>query len=113
MYFHLVSWQLSLIKLKILYALLFSLPFIGLRMMYSVISILAPSSSLNPIGGAIGLRIGLSFMPELISVLAYIYAGLVTHTLNRAVKTVNKRAAPRTFENLQTERGAKTDSSEG
>jgi hypothetical protein len=55
-------------------------------MMYSVISILAPSKSLNPTSGSYGLRIGLSFIPELIAMLALVYAGLTTHTLRREVK---------------------------
>jgi hypothetical protein len=54
--------------------------------MYSVISILAPSKSLNPTSGSIGLRIGLSFVPELIAVLVLVCAGLATHTLRREVK---------------------------
>ncbi|KAE9380391.1 hypothetical protein N431DRAFT_522467 [Stipitochalara longipes BDJ] len=71
---------------KLLYAVLFSLPFAGIRMVYSVISILAPSKSLNPTTGAIGLRIGLSFIPELIAILALTYVGLATHKLRRDVK---------------------------
>jgi hypothetical protein len=65
---------------------LFSLPFAGIRMMYGVVSILAPSKSLNPTNGAIGFRIGLSFMPELIAILAFVYVGLATHTLRRDIR---------------------------
>lgn len=71
---------------KLLYAVLSSLPFIGIRMMYSVISILAPSKSVNPTSGSYGLRIGLGFIPELIAMLALVYAGLTTHSLRREVK---------------------------
>jgi hypothetical protein len=55
-------------------------------MVYSVISILAPSQNLNPITGAIGLRIGLNFIPELIAILAFVCVGLATHNLRRTVK---------------------------
>jgi len=72
--------------MQLLYAVLFSLPFAGIRMVYSVISIVAPSKSLNPTTGAVGLRIGLSFIPELIAILALTFAGLATHTLRREVK---------------------------
>ena len=110
--FQLHSMHISLTQLKILYALLFSLPFVGIRMIYTVISILAPSTSLNPISGAIGLRIGLSFIPELVAILAYVYAGLTTHMLRRDMKRICQRAAPRAYENIQMERGAKINSSE-
>jgi len=56
-------------------------------MVYAVVSIIAPSKNLNPITGAIGFRIGLSFIPELIAILALTFVGLATHTLRREVKT--------------------------
>ncbi len=71
---------------QLLYAVLFSLPFAGIRMVYSVVSILAPSKNLNPTNGAIGFRVGLSFIPELIAILAFVYVGLATHMLRRGVK---------------------------
>jgi len=71
---------------KILYVVLFSLPFAGIRMLYSVISILSPSKSLNLESGAIGLKIGLSFIPELIVILAFLFVGLATHRLRSMVK---------------------------
>ena len=56
-------------------------------MIYSVVSIVSPSKSINPITGAIGYKIGLSFIPELIAVLALAFVGLATHTLRREVKS--------------------------
>jgi hypothetical protein len=80
---------------QILYAVLFSLPFTGIRMMYGVVSILAPSKNLNPTNGAIGFRISLSFIPELIAILAFVYVGLATHTLRRDIKnTVEREVQP-------------------
>lgn len=52
-------------------------------MLYSVISILAPTKELNPVTGAIGLRIGLEFMPELIIVIAFVVVGLATRDIRR------------------------------
>lgn len=52
-------------------------------MMYSVVSILAPSKNLNPTTGAVGFKTGLSFLPELIAILAFVYVGLATHSLRR------------------------------
>ncbi len=55
-------------------------------MIYSVISILAPSKNLNPITGAIGYKIGLSFIPGLIVIRAFVTVGLATIDLRRVVK---------------------------
>jgi hypothetical protein len=55
-------------------------------MLYSVISILAPSKSLNPESGATRLKIGLSFVPELIAMLGLVFVGLATHNLRRMVE---------------------------
>jgi hypothetical protein len=78
-------------------------------MMYSVISILAPSKSLNPTSGSLGLRVGLSFIPELIAMLALVYVGLATHTLRREVKDTGERemhSAPQSRDNpSKLERG--------
>jgi hypothetical protein len=70
--------------------------------MYSVISILAPSKSLNPTRGSTGLKVGLSFIPELIAMLALVYAGLVTHKLRREVKNTveeDMHSAPQSRDN--------------
>lgn len=97
------------LKFQLLYAVLLSLPFIGIRMMYSVISILAPSKSLNPTSGSVGIRVGLSFIPELIAMLALVYAGLATLTLRREVKNTvegEMHSAPRSRDNpSKLERG--------
>jgi hypothetical protein len=79
---------------------LFSLPFVGIRMVYSVVSILAPSTALNPTSGAIGLRIGLSFIPELIATLAMVYTGLATHSLRRYVKNTVEGRVQRPHRNI-------------
>ncbi|KAH7418092.1 hypothetical protein BKA64DRAFT_700629 [Cadophora sp. MPI-SDFR-AT-0126] len=71
---------------KLLYAVLFSLPFVFVRLMYSVISIFSPSRDLNPVSGSLGLKIGLSFLMELIVVIAFTFVGLATHGIRLRVE---------------------------
>ncbi|RDL41039.1 Uncharacterized protein BP5553_01018 [Venustampulla echinocandica] len=63
---------------KILFVVLLSLPFTGIRVLYSTVSIFSDNASLNPVTGSIGLRVGLSFIPELVSALMFILVGLAT-----------------------------------
>jgi protein-S-isoprenylcysteine O-methyltransferase Ste14 len=67
-------------------------------MLYSVLSILAPSKSLNPESGAIGLKIGLSFIPELIAMLGLVFVGLATLNLRRMVEEARGRGVQSSHE---------------
>jgi hypothetical protein len=71
-------------------------------MLYSIISILAPSKSLNPENGTMGLKIGLSFIPELIAILGFAFVGLATHKLQRAVKET-LRQGYRVLKNIESD----------
>ncbi|PVH85002.1 hypothetical protein DL98DRAFT_584059 [Cadophora sp. DSE1049] len=71
---------------KLLCAVLFSLPFVCVRLIYSVVSIFSPSKDLNPVSGSLGLRIGLSFLMELITVIGFTLVGLATHGIRRQVQ---------------------------
>ncbi|KUJ23609.1 uncharacterized protein LY89DRAFT_187767 [Mollisia scopiformis] len=66
---------------KLLYAIGFSLPFVGMRVMYSLVSILAPSKSLSPVSAALGLKLALSFIPELIAVITFVVVGILTRNV--------------------------------
>lgn len=69
---------------QLLYTVLFNLLFTGIRIMYSVITIFTRIQDLaNP---PIGLRVGLSFIPELISVLCLVVVGFVTKNVSHIVK---------------------------
>jgi hypothetical protein len=70
----------------LLYAVILSLLFTGIRMVYSVVAILSSSKSLNPITGDIGYRVGLSFIPELIVIIILVHIGMATLNLRRDVK---------------------------
>ncbi|KAF4630269.1 hypothetical protein G7Y89_g7871 [Cudoniella acicularis] len=74
----------------LLYAVLFSLPFASIRVLYSVLAIVAPSKNLNLMSENMGLKIGLSFIPELIAVLGFVFVGLATHNLRKTTKGVVK-----------------------
>jgi hypothetical protein len=54
-----------------------------MRVLYSTVALLAPSKSLNPVSSAIGLKLGLSFIPELLAVIAFVVVGFVTRNVRR------------------------------
>jgi len=66
------------IGLKLLYALFATLPFTLIRIVYSTIYVFSRSAALNPLTGKLGVRIGLILIPELITCLIFIFAGLTT-----------------------------------
>ncbi|KAE8448754.1 hypothetical protein EG329_008970 [Mollisiaceae sp. DMI_Dod_QoI] len=76
---------------KLLYATLFALPFVGIRVMYSTIAILAPSKNLSVMNTALGLKLGLSFIPELIAAIALVVVGLLTRRVGRVQRDVESR----------------------
>ncbi|RLM00021.1 hypothetical protein CFD26_107463 [Aspergillus turcosus] len=56
----------------------FSLVFIGIRVFYSLVALCTQRASLNPVTGSLAIRVVLSFLPEVIATLAYIFAGMKT-----------------------------------
>ncbi|KAE9366502.1 hypothetical protein N431DRAFT_487090 [Stipitochalara longipes BDJ] len=74
---------------KLLYGLLATLPFTLIRLIYSIVYVFTRSSKLNPVTGSLGIRVGLSLIPELLTALIFVFAGLVT-TPGRAVKDVGE-----------------------
>ncbi|CZR51469.1 uncharacterized protein PAC_01345 [Phialocephala subalpina] len=90
---------------KLLYATLFALPFVGMRMMYSTISILAPSKNLSPVNAALGLRLGLSFIPELIAVIGFVVVGILTRNVRRAGRGDRMREVDVRMVRMESERG--------
>jgi hypothetical protein len=61
-----------------------TIPSAGIRVLYSLLSIFAPSKSLNPVDDAVKLRIGLEFVQEMIVVVVLVVAGLMTRDINNA-----------------------------
>ncbi|KAK1147797.1 hypothetical protein N8T08_000310 [Aspergillus melleus] len=54
----------------------FSLSFIGVRVIYSLVAMSTQRVDLNPTTGSLAIRVVLSFLPELIAAIAYIAAGM-------------------------------------
>ena len=48
-------------------------------MIYSVVYIFTRSASLNPVTGSLGIRVGLSPVPELLTVLIFVITGILTN----------------------------------
>lgn len=69
------------ILLQLLYGLLCAIPFIGIRISYSVITAFVKSKTLNAATGSIVVRIFLQVVPELLAVLCFVVVGLVTHRI--------------------------------
>ncbi|GFF49216.1 hypothetical protein IFM61606_04852 [Aspergillus udagawae] len=62
----------------LLTAVAFSLVFIGIRVFYSLAALCTQRPSLNPVTGSLAIRVVLGFLPEVIAVLGYIFAGIRT-----------------------------------
>lgn len=73
--------------------------------MYSTVSILAPSKSLSPVNAAIGLRVGLSFIPELVAVILLIVGGIITRDVRKTALRSEGREVEVGMERLAGERG--------
>jgi len=71
---------------QLLYAVLVTIPFTGIRTVYSATAFLSGSANLNPVTGSLGFRVGLSFVPELISALVFLVAGIITHEILRTIR---------------------------
>jgi hypothetical protein len=67
--------------IQLLYGILVSLPFTVARLMDSALGILHPTKSLNPLIGSLGLKLGLSFIPELIATLILVVVGIWTRNV--------------------------------
>lgn len=59
--------------------------------MYSTIAILAPSKNLSVVNAALGLKLGLSFIPELIAAIALVVVGLLTRQVRRVQTDAESR----------------------
>ncbi|OQE40013.1 hypothetical protein PENCOP_c006G05633 [Penicillium coprophilum] len=64
----------------LLMAVTFSLVFIGIRVFYSLTALCTQRVSLNPVTGSLAIRVVLDFLPEVISTLSFILAGIITRS---------------------------------
>lgn len=85
---------IDLIHCQLLWSVLVSDIFSGIRVIYALIELVTQDKSLNPLTGSLTLRVIFSLLPELISVVAFITAGILTrNVVQEAFKA--KRAAGR------------------
>jgi len=70
---------------KLLYVALLSLPFTGIRIMTGAVYIFTRSADLNPVTGTLGFRVGLDLIPELITILAFVFVGIATRNVAREI----------------------------
>lgn len=66
------------IKSQLLYAVLIALPFLGIRLFYTVAALATRKAYLNPVTGSLTIRVLLNFLPPIIITLVYIAVGLST-----------------------------------
>ncbi|KAM0523130.1 hypothetical protein ACHAPE_001622 [Trichoderma viride] len=68
---------------KLLWAVLVSDIFSGIRVIYSLIALVTKDKNLNPQTGSLAIRVILGLIPELVSALAFVTAGLLTRHVAR------------------------------
>lgn len=65
------------------FCVLFALPFIGIRVLYSLVALCTRKSYLNPVTGSITIRVLLGFLPELIPTIMFIAVGIATQNIRK------------------------------
>lgn len=73
-----MAWRVGANVWQLLMTVCFSMVFIGVRVLYSLVAMCTQQASLNPITGSLAVRVVLSFLPELIAAIAYVAAGVKT-----------------------------------
>lgn len=63
---------------QLLMSVCFSLIFVGIRVIYSLVAMCSQEAYLSPTTGAMPIRVLLSFLPEIIVTLTYLLAGFKT-----------------------------------
>lgn len=66
--------------------------FNGIRVIYALVELVTQDESLNPLTGSLAIRVMLSLLPELISVLGFITAGILTRNVVKDVRRIKKTA---------------------
>ncbi|KIL92291.1 hypothetical protein FAVG1_04700 [Fusarium avenaceum] len=75
---------------RLLIAAAIGLVFVGIRVIYTLVALTSNDADLNPITGTLTVRVVLSFLPEIIAVLAYLVAGLLTRDIRALSETEHK-----------------------
>ncbi|KAI1385437.1 uncharacterized protein F4822DRAFT_413027 [Hypoxylon trugodes] len=69
---------------KLLLAVTFSIPFLGIRVLERLIYFFTENQALNPVTGSLGLRVGLEVIEELIVTFMLLVAGIMTRNIKSA-----------------------------
>lgn len=67
----------------LLHAVLLAIPFLGIRIMVSLVYFATQNQALNPVTGEIGYKVGLGFVEELIISIAFVVVGVATRNIGR------------------------------
>ncbi|KAI8626241.1 hypothetical protein F5Y19DRAFT_230362 [Xylariaceae sp. FL1651] len=70
----------------LIFAVALALPFLGIRLLASLVYFFTNDPALNPVTGSLGLRVGLEVVEELIIALVYIVAGLRTRNIGKTAQ---------------------------
>ncbi|KAF4951714.1 hypothetical protein FSARC_12837 [Fusarium sarcochroum] len=74
----------------LLIAVIITLVFVGIRVIYTLIALTSNDADLNPITGTLAIRVVLSFLPELIAALILLAAGLLTRNIRSLAQKERK-----------------------
>ncbi|KAL7905877.1 hypothetical protein GGI35DRAFT_483154 [Trichoderma velutinum] len=86
---------------RLLWSVLISDVFSGIRVIYTLVAFVTQDETLNPLTGSLTIRVLLSLIPELVCVLALLTAGLLTRNTARDSSKAEKSAGRR--DRLSTE----------
>lgn len=68
---------------RLVYAVLFSVPFIGIRIIVSLVYFATQNQNLSPVAGSMGVKVGLGFIEELLVSIAFVVVGVVTRNVGK------------------------------
>ncbi|KAL7956592.1 hypothetical protein V8C34DRAFT_210701 [Trichoderma compactum] len=80
---------------RLLWSVLISDVFSGIRVLYTLVSLVTQDETLNPLTGSRTTRVLLSLIPELVCVLAFLTAGFITRNAARDSSKAKKAAGRR------------------
>ncbi|KAI1103044.1 hypothetical protein F4804DRAFT_247265 [Jackrogersella minutella] len=70
---------------KLLLAVTFSVPFLGIRVLERFIYFFTENPELNPVSGSLGLRVGLEVIEEIIVTFSFVIAGIITRNIRATI----------------------------
>ncbi|ETS76270.1 hypothetical protein PFICI_11657 [Pestalotiopsis fici W106-1] len=69
---------------RLLYAVLFAIPFLGIRILVSLVYFATMNQDLSPVTGKMGYKVGLGFIEELLISIAFVAAGIMTRNIGKS-----------------------------